>query len=107
MTPLEGVDLLALAQYGERRGTRILSDTAEARLVLFSLQSGQKVSGRGEPRVHLLALGGDGELWAGDRRTQATAGTLIACDAGTPHGAQAGDGRFLVLGIITPGPTAA
>lgn len=107
MTPLDGVDLFALAQYGERRGTRILSDTAEARLVLFSLQSGQKVSGRGEPRVHLLALDGEGELWAGDHRIQAKAGTLIACDAGTPHGAQAGDGRFLVLGIITPGPDAA
>ena len=106
MTPLEGVDLFALAQYGERRGTRILSDTAEARLVLFSLQAGQKVSGRGEPRVHLLALDGEGELWAGDERVPATAGTLIACDAGTPHGAQAGDGRFLVLGIITPGPAA-
>ena len=62
MTPLEGVDLLALAQYGERRGTRILTDTLEARLVLFSLQSGQKVSGREEQRVHLLALDGEGEL---------------------------------------------
>ena len=106
MTPLEGVDLFALAQYGERRGTRILADAAEARLVLFSLKTGQKVSGRGEPRVHLLALDGEGELWAGDERVPATAGTLIACDAGTPHGAQAGDGRFLVLGIITPGPAA-
>jgi len=106
VTPLEGVDLLGLARYGERRGTRILSDTAEARLVLFSLQTGQKVSGRGEPRVHLLALDGAGELWAGDERVPAAAGTLIACDAGTPHGAQAGDGHFLVLGIITPRPAA-
>ena len=106
MTPPEGVDLVSLAQYGERRGTRIVSDSAEARLVLFSLQAGQKVSGRGEPRVHLLALDGEGELWAGDERVPATAGTLMGCDAGTAHGAQAGDGHFLVLGIITPGPAA-
>lgn len=102
----DGVDLRSLADYGERRGARILADDPEVRLVLFSLQNGQKVSGRGEPRVHLLAIDGEGELWGGDRRIQAGTGTMLACDTGEPHGATAGDGRFLVLGIITPNPAA-
>ncbi|WP_421684969.1 hypothetical protein [Thermus thermophilus] len=34
----------------------------------------------------------------------ATPGTLLACEPGEPHGAKAGEGRFLVLGIITPRP---
>ncbi|MEX2501894.1 MAG: hypothetical protein WD336_05930 [Trueperaceae bacterium] len=106
MTPADGTDLTALASHGERRNAIIVSDKREARLVLFSLQEGQQVSGRGEPRVHLLCLDGEGELWRGEHRVRAKAGTLLACDVGEAHGAQAGDGRFLVLGIITPGPTA-
>lgn len=98
------LDLLALAQYGPQRHARILSDTPEARIVLFSLQAGQQVRGRGEPRVHLIALDGEGELWAGDVHVHAHAGTMVPCDTGEDHGARAGDGRFLVLGIITPRP---
>lgn len=105
MTALDGVDLIRLAAFGERRGVQVISDTPEARLVLFSLQGGQKASGRGEPRVHLLALEGEGELWCGERRLAATAGTLLACEAGDAHGARAGEGPFLVLGIITPRPS--
>ncbi|HLR46428.1 MAG TPA: hypothetical protein VK092_04655 [Deinococcales bacterium] len=97
-------DLLALAQYGEKRHTQVVSDSDEARLVLFSLQDGQQVRGRGEPRVHMLALEGEGELWAGEKTVPAAAGTMIACDADVEHGARAGAGRFLVLGIITPRP---
>lgn len=97
-------DLLALAQYGEKRHSQIISDSDEARLVLFSLQNGQQVRGHGEPRVHMLALEGEGELWAGDETVSAKAGTMIACDADVEHGARAGDGKFLVLGIITPRP---
>lgn len=67
-------DLLALAQYGEKRHSQIISDSDEARLVLFSLQNGQQVRGRGEPRVHMLALEGEGELWAGDETVSAKAG---------------------------------
>ena len=106
MNPLNDVDLRVLAKYGEHRGARILADYPEVRLVLFSLQDGQKVSGRGEPRVHLLAIDGEGELWGGDRSVGAHAGTMLACDTGEPHGASASDGRFLVLGIITPNPSA-
>ena len=105
MTALDGVDLAGLATFGERRGVQVVSDTPEARLVLFSLQAGQKASGRGEPYVHLLALEGEGELWCGERRVSATSGTLLACEAGEAHGARAGDGPFLVLGIITPRPS--
>lgn len=104
MSALDGVDLSQLATFGERRDVQVVSDAPEVRLVLFSLQAGQKASGRGEPRVHLLALEGEGELWCGERRVSATAGTLLACEAGEAHGAQAGSGRFLVLGIITPRP---
>lgn len=106
MNPLNGVDLRTLAEYGERRGARILADDPEVRLVLFSLQDGQKVSGRGEPRVNLLTIDGEGELWGGDRSVHAHAGTMLACETGEPHGATAGEGRFLVLGIITPNPSA-
>lgn len=98
------LDLLALAEYGETRGTRVLRDTPEVRLVLFSLQGGQRVSGRGEPRVHLICLDGAGELWAGETRVSAHAGTMLACEVGEPHGAQANEGPFLVLGVITPRP---
>lgn len=98
-------DLKALAQYGDKRHSQIVTDSDEARLVLFSLQDGQQVRGRGEPRVHMLAIEGEGELWAGDEVVKATAGTMIACDADMEHGARAAEGsKFLVLGIITPRP---
>lgn len=97
-------DLLSLAQYGPQRNAQIVSDNPEARIVLFSLQAGQQVRGRGEPRVHLIALDGEGELWAGDLRVEAKVGTMLACNADEEHGARAGEGRFLVLGVITPRP---
>lgn len=97
-------DLRELARYGDRRHAQVVSETPEAKLVLFSLQAGQQVRGRGEPRVHLLAVEGEGELWAGEARVPAVAGTLLPCEPGEAHGAVAGDGRFLVLGVITPAP---
>lgn len=100
----EVFDLPSLACYGERRDARVVSDSPEARLVLFSLQDGQQVRGRGEPRVSLVAIEGEGELWAGEVKVAARAGTLLACSANEEHGARAGAGRFLVLGIITPRP---
>jgi quercetin dioxygenase-like cupin family protein len=98
------VNLLQLATYGDRRHAQTVVDTPEVKLVLFSLQAGQEVKGKGEPRVHLLALEGEGELWSTATVLPATAGTMLAADVGEAHGARAGDGRFLVLGIITPGP---
>jgi quercetin dioxygenase-like cupin family protein len=98
------MDLLQLASFGDRRHARTLVETPEVKLVLFSLQEGQEVKGKGEPRVHLLVLQGEGELWAGDTVVPAATGTLLAADVGEPHGARAGAGRFLVMGIITPAP---
>ncbi|GAA6754644.1 hypothetical protein Thermus77420_01180 [Thermus thalpophilus] len=98
------MNLLKKARYGEVRGVELLADHPEVRLVLFSLQTGQEVRGKGEPRVHLLCLEGEGTLWAGERSIPATPGTLLAVEPGEAHGAKAGEGTFLVLGIITPRP---
>jgi quercetin dioxygenase-like cupin family protein len=98
------VNLLEKARYGPARRMELLAEYPEVRLVLFSLQQGQEVRGRGEPRVHLICLEGTGTLWAGSKEVAATPGTLLACGPGEPHGAKAGEGRFLVLGIITPRP---
>lgn len=98
------MNLLEKARYGAVRGVELLADHPEVRLVLFSLQEGQEVRGKGEPRVHLLCLEGEGLLWAGSEEVAATPGTLLACEPGEPHWAKAGEGRFLVLGIITPRP---
>ncbi|MDZ7801403.1 MAG: hypothetical protein U5K81_11515 [Trueperaceae bacterium] len=103
-TALAHHDLPALARYGATRDAQILVDAPEVRMVLFSLQDGQRVRGRGEPRVHMICIEGEGELWAGERSVPARAGSMIGCGAGEAHGAQAGDGRFLVLGVITPRP---
>jgi quercetin dioxygenase-like cupin family protein len=98
------VNLLEKARYGPARRMELLADYPEVRLVLFSLQQGQEVRGRGEPRVHLICLEGTGTLWSGSKEVAATPGTLLACGPGEPHGAKAGEGRFLVLGIVTPRP---
>ncbi len=98
------MNLLDLAKFGDQRNVQVVSDTSEAKLVLFSLRNGQTAQGRGEPRVHLLALAGEGELWTGEVRMAARAGTILESDAGVHHGMQAADGDFLVLGIITPAP---
>ncbi len=98
------MNLLEKARYGEARGVELLADHPEVRLVLFSLQNGQEVRGGGEPRVHLLCLEGQGVLWASGREVQAVPGTLLACEPGETHGARAGEGPFLVLGIIAPRP---
>ncbi|MFN3179784.1 MAG: AraC family ligand binding domain-containing protein [Thermus sp.] len=98
------MNLQKKAHYGEVRGVELLADHPEVRLVLFSLQKGQEVRGKGEPRVHLLCLEGEGVLWAGERTLPATPGTLLAVEPGEAHGAKAGEGNFLVLGIITPRP---
>ena len=98
------MNLLEKACYGEVRGVEVLADHREVRLVLFSLQGGQEVRGRGEPRVHLLCLEGMGTLFAGNKEVVAAPGTLLACEPGEPHGARAGEGRLLVLGILTPKP---
>ncbi|WP_243028208.1 AraC family ligand binding domain-containing protein [Thermus albus] len=98
------MNLIQKAHYGEIRGVELLADHPEVRLVLFSLQKGQEVRGKGEPRVHLLCLEGQGTLWAGERTFPATPGTLVAAEPGEAHGARAGEETFLVLGIITPRP---
>lgn len=41
------MNLLERARYGEIRGVEVLADHPEVRLVLFSLQKGQEVRGRG------------------------------------------------------------
>lgn len=98
------MNLLEKARYGQVRGVELLADHPEVRLILFSLQKGQQVRGKGEPRVHLLCLEGEGILWAGERSVPATPGTLLAVEPGEAHGAKAGEGAFLVLGILTPRP---
>ncbi|MEZ0348300.1 MAG: AraC family ligand binding domain-containing protein [Thermus sp.] len=98
------MNLLDKARYGVVRGVELLADHPEVRLVLFSLRSGQEVKGVGEPRVHLLCLEGEGILWAGEKEVHATPGVLLAAAPGEPHGARAGQGQFLVLGIVTPRP---
>lgn len=98
------MNLQRKARYGEVPGVELLADHPEVRLVLFSLQQGQEVRGKGEPRVHLFCLEGEGILWAGERSIPATPGTLLAAEPGEAHGAKAGKGTFLVLGIITPRP---
>lgn len=98
------MNLLDMAEFGDKRHVQVVSRSPEAKLVLFSLRNGQQAQGRGEPRVHLLAVAGEGELWAGDVRVPARPGTILESDTGVHHGMQAGDGDFLVLGIITPAP---
>ena len=98
------MNLLENARFGTVRGVEVLADYPEVRLVLFSLQNGQEVRGKGEPRVHLLCLEGEGTLFAGEREVLARPGTLLDASPGEPHGARADQGRFLVLGIITPHP---
>lgn len=98
------MNLPDLACFGDRRHSQVISSSPEAKLVLFSLRDGQEVKGRGEPRVHMVALSGSGQLWSDSERMTAQAGTLLAVGPGEQHGAVAGDGEFLVLGIITPTP---
>ncbi len=98
------MNLIQKARYSQVRGVELLADHPEVRLVLFSLQKGQEVRGQGEPRVHLLCLEGEGTLWAGEQAIPATPGTLLAVEPREAHGAKAGEGTLLVLGIITPRP---
>jgi quercetin dioxygenase-like cupin family protein len=101
---LDTSNLVDRARYGDTRGVEAIADTPEVKLVLFSLQRGQEAKGRGEPRVHMLVLEGAGVLWNERGEVPASTGTLLASEPGEAHGARAGEGRLLVLGVITPRP---
>jgi quercetin dioxygenase-like cupin family protein len=97
----------ALSAQPGRPATAILSDTPDARLVVFRLAPGQVVAPhRSTSSVLLTVLEGAGTLSGEAGERTCAAGDVVAYAPEELHGMRADDGELLLLATITPRPGA-
>lgn len=90
-----------------RPATMIAHDSADARVVLFRLEPGQRVAEHtSASSVVLFVLEGSGFVsGSGDERA-AKAGDIVTYAPREVHGFRAGDERLVVAAVIAPRPGA-
>jgi quercetin dioxygenase-like cupin family protein len=100
--------LIELSKYEsfskEKPISKLLYDSENIRLVLFSLEAGQKIESHTvEPQVSMLVVSGKGKLIIGDKKVDVKQGYLGVCESMESHGFEA-DEKMVVLASITPSP---
>ena len=97
----------AVSAQPERPATAIISDTPDARLVVFRLAPGQVVAPhRSTSSVLLTVLEGSGTLSGEQEERACVAGDVMAYPPNELHGMRADGGELLLLATITPRPGA-
>lgn len=97
----------AVSAQPERPATAIISDTPDARLVVFRLAPGQVVAPhRSTSSVLLTVLEGRGTLSGEAEERACAAGDVVAYAPNELHGMRADGGELLLLATITPRPGA-
>ena len=95
----------AISAQPERPATAILSDTPDARLVVFRLAPGQMVAPhRSTSSVLLTVLEGTGMLSGENGERACVAGDVVTYAPSELHGMRAGRAELLLLATITPRP---
>jgi quercetin dioxygenase-like cupin family protein len=99
-------NLLELELRGGTRSPIVLHSTDEARAVLIGLEPGQQL---GDHQVHehawMVVVDGRVQVWSGDERLDAGAGTLVRFEERERHRVSSADGgRILLLLAPWPGP---
>ncbi len=102
---MSALNLFELAGFDpERPKPRLLVDSEEARVVLFSIRAGQVIPAHVSPsRVFMYCAQGTGTFLKGDAEVPVKPGTLVACEPDEPHGMSAAE-DMLVLAVIAPCP---
>jgi quercetin dioxygenase-like cupin family protein len=91
----------------DRPATAILFDSAECRLVAFTLQSGQTVPmHRSTSTVVVMVTSGSGVFHGGDMEMALRAGDTASYDPNELHGMTADQAGLRFLAVITPRPGA-
>lgn len=84
--------------------SRLLADSPEARVVLFSIRAGQEIPAHISPsRVFMYCAQGAGAFLKGTDQIPVKAGTLVECDPYENHGMSATE-DMLVMAVIAPCP---
>lgn len=92
----------------ERHATALLYDSAECRLVAFTLAARQEVKVHtSSSTVLCTVVGGDGTFVGSGDTVALAVGESVQYQPDEPHGMIAGANGLRFLAVITPGPTAA
>jgi len=95
----------AVSASSARPATAVLFDSADARLVVFRIQPGQRVAPHHNPStVTLTVLRGEGFISGRDGERLCRAGELVVFEPGETHGMRAEDAELMLLATITPRP---
>ena len=88
-----------------RPATAVIHDCADARLVTFRIEPGQRVPPHTSgSTVILTVVAGSGSVTGGDEERDVVAGDVIAYEPGELHGMEAGDETLIILATIAPRP---
>lgn len=89
----------------ERFVSKLVHDSAMARVALFSLEKGQELAPHtSSSEVLFQVLEGNGKVLIGSEEVSIKAGQMVFCASEVSHGLKAED-RFVVLAIIAPRPS--
>ena len=102
---MKALDTRAAPARAERPATQLLHDSADVRVVAFSLQPGQEVKPHRSPSSVLLqVIDGEGDFSGENGELHLSAGDAALYERDELHGIRAGDGPLRFLAIITPRP---
>lgn len=102
---LPTVASLATSPAAGRPATTIVSDSADARLVLFRIDPGQAIPPHVNSSTVLMTIvSGSGIVSGPDGDHAARAGDLIAYEPNELHGMRAESEQIVILATITPRP---
>lgn len=89
----------------ERFVSKLVHDSAKARVALFSLEKGQELTPHtSSSEVLFHVLEGKGKVLMGSEEINVQAGQMVFCPSETPHGLKAEE-RYVVLAVIAPRPS--
>ena len=95
------------AERAERHATALLYDSAECRLVAFTLAPHQAVEVHtSRSAVLCTVVAGDGTFLGSGERLPLAVGDSVGYEPDEPHGMVAGAHGLRFLAVITPGPSA-
>ena len=95
----------AVTNNPDRPATALLHDSADARIVMFRIESGQEVPVHtSTSTVLLVVVSGTGTVAGGDAERRVGPGDIVAYDPQEPHGMRADGEQFVIAAIIAPRP---
>jgi quercetin dioxygenase-like cupin family protein len=88
-----------------RPASAVLHDCADARVVVFRIEPGQRVAVHtSSSTVLLTVLAGTGRVSGAEGEQSVRPGDVVAYDVAEPHGMRAGDEQLVLAAVITPRP---